>query len=175
MSEATTEVETVLDELERIAEIAAGILDGEDAKAIVTERAMRYIVDPDPEFRFLSGDYFDVNHAAFLRVKKLLTRLERLGKVPMSGSLWVKVPGGDAVTLAVQNGPHHRWYVFGQIKLETPPEMRQVFRTGAVGRVPPGSGGKVATALGPVRDSLGDVVAAAEFSAPLAAPPPAWS
>jgi len=175
MTAAADPAEAVFAELERIAEIAAAILDGDEIGAIITEKAMHYISDPDPQFRFLSGDYFDVDHEAFLRARKLLMRLERLGKVRISSSLWLPVPDAAAVTVAVQTGPHHRYYRFGQDKADTPPEMRKVFEAGQVRRAPADDGDRLATVLAPVRDSLGDVAAIVELTAPLTGPPPAWS
>lgn len=175
MTGKTLDVEAVLDELARIAEIAAGIFDGEEIKAVITDKAMHYVANPDPKHRYLGGDYYDVDHGSFLRAKKLLTRLERLGKVRMDSAVWVPAPGLEAVTAAVLNGAYQRYYQFGQEKLETPPEMKEVFAGGQVRRVPPAGPDRFATALAPVRDSLGDVVAIAEFTAPLEVPPPAWS
>ncbi len=174
MTDPAVRAETVQAELARLGEIAAGILDGEEVKAIITDRAMYYIANPDPQFRYLSGDYFDVDHGLFLRTKKLLLRIARLGKVQVDTSVWVPVPGTGAVTVAVQNGVHHRYYRFGQIKLDTPPEMKEVFQSGEVRTLGPDARGWV-TALAPVRDSLGEVVAVAELTAPLGGPPPAWS
>jgi hypothetical protein len=191
---AAERAQTIRDELLRLAEIAAGILDGEDAKAVITPLAMRYIASPDERHVFLSGDYFDVDHQTFIRIKKLLIRLERLGRIEANCSLWVPVPGKDQVTVAVHNGAHHRYYRFGLERLDTPPEMKQVFATGRCLAVPsptgapvPGGGSTGATgspvsesdglvtALAPVRDSLGDVVAVLELTAPLDAERPAWS
>ena len=175
MTDATANADALLTELTRLGEIAAGILDGEEMKRIITDKAMHYIANPDPKHRYLAGDYFDVDHELFLRTKKLLTRLGRLGKVKMDGSAWVPVPGMDVVTVAVHNGAHHRYYSFGQLQLTTPPEMKEVFDTGEIRQAPLGEGDKVATVLAPIRDSLGDVVAVVELSAPLGDPPPAWS
>jgi hypothetical protein len=158
-----------------VAEIAAGILDGEEVKRIVSEQAMHYIANPDPNFIYLSGDYFDVDQELFLRNKKLLLRLERLGKVTMNGALWVPVPGQEAVTLALHNGPYHRYYNFGMERLASPPEMKEVLEAGKVVSVSPSGDKNLATVLAPVRDSLGDVVGVVELTAPLDAPPPAWS
>jgi len=172
---AAAETEAVLAELTRLADIAAGILDGEEVKAIVNPRALAHIARPDPEHPFLAGDYFDVDHAMFLRTKKMLLRIARLSDRPVSGSAWVPVPESEQVTVAVHNGAHHRYYRFGQAGLDTPAEMKEVFRSGQVQAAPPDAAGRLATALAPIRDSLGDVVAVAEFTAPLAAAPPAWS
>jgi len=174
MTDTTIDAEAVFAELERVAAIAAGVVDGDDARAIVTNLAMRHIVDPHPEFRFMSSDYYDVDHAAFLRMKKLLMRIERLATAATCSALWLPVPQSDDVTVVVQNGPTHRYYVFGQIKQPTPPEMKEVFETGEIRRAPAGDGDKCATVLAPIRDSLGQVAAVLELSTPLNRPP-AWS
>ncbi|MEW6756339.1 MAG: hypothetical protein AB1505_36010 [Candidatus Latescibacterota bacterium] len=169
----------VLAELVRLAEIVSGILDGEEVKRVITPQAMAHIANPDPEHVFLAGDYYDVDREVFLRTKKLLLRLERLARVPVDASVWVLVPGRDAVTVAVHNGVSHRYYAFGQESLPIPPEMREVLATGAVRQLGPqedvrGSR-RLVTVLTPVRDSLGDVVAVAELTSLLAGRPPAWN
>jgi len=178
MSGEARSVQTVLAELSRLAEIAAGILDGEEAKRIIAAQAMHYVSNPDPEHPFLSGDYFDVDRELFLRTKKLLIRLERLGNVPVNSSLWVPIPGRDAVTVAVHNGVNHRYYSFGMESLPTPLEMREVFASGEIRQVLPEEGGKgnsLVTVLAPIRDSLGDVVAVVEFTSLLQGQPSAWN
>jgi hypothetical protein len=79
------------------------------------------------------------------------------------------------VTVAVQNGPHHRYYQFGQEALATPPEMQEVLQTGRVVASPSEPDETRVTVLGAVRDSLGDVVAVVELTAPLDVEAPAWS
>ena len=174
MSTVKTDINAVFAELTRIAEIAAGIVDGEDAKAVVTDLAMHHIVNPTPEFRFMTADYYDVNHEVFLRMKKLLMRIERLASVAVCSALWLPVPESDDVTVIVQNGPTHRYYSFGEIKQPAPAAMKQVLETGRPVTVPAGEGDKCATVLTPIRDSLGDTVAVLELSSPLNRPP-AWS
>ena len=181
MTDQRDRAEAALAELTRLAEIAAGILDGEEVKKIIAAQAMHYIANPDPQHPFLSGDYFDVDRELFLRTKKMLLRLERLGCVAVNSSVWVPIPGQDAVTLAVHNGVNHRYYRFGQESLPTPPEMREVFDSGQIRQIGPDAenGGEkaklLATALAPIRDSLGDVVAVAEFTTLLDGPPEAWN
>ena len=179
MSGAAQDAGAVLAELTRLAEIAAGVIDGEEAKRIIAAPAMHYIANPDPEHRFLAGDYHDVDRELFLRTKKLLSRLERLGKVKVDSSLWVQIPEQDAVTVAVHNGVNHRYYSFGMERLPTPPEMREVFDSGEIRRVPPSGeadGARfLATALAPIRDSLGDVVAVAEFTSRVSGEPEAFN
>ncbi|NKB70307.1 MAG: hypothetical protein GKR89_24820 [Candidatus Latescibacteria bacterium] len=177
MSDKRGETEIVLAELARLAEIAAGILDGEEIKQVITAEAMHYIANPDPRYRFLAGDYYDVDSELFLRTKKLLLRIERLGHVPVDSSVWVPVPGRDAITLAVQNGVNHRYYTFGQEQLATPPAIQRVFDSSAIESVGPNGDAppQLATALAPVKDSLGDVVGVAEFTALLTGNPASWN
>jgi len=81
------------------------------------------------------------------------------------------------VTTAVHNGVNHRYYTFGQETLPTPPEMREVFATGQIRPLPPDSTGnrQQVTALAPIRDSLGQVVAVAEFTARVSGEPEAFN
>ena len=162
------------DELARLAEIAAGLLDGDDIRKIISEQAMSRISRPDRKYRFLSSDYYDVDHEPFLRNKKLLMRIERLGRVRADGAIWVRVPESDNVTLAFHNGPHHRYYQFGMECMPMPDEMQRVFATGQIVAAPPAKDDASVTVLGPVRDSLQDVVAVVEFTSPLDPQAPAF-
>ena len=176
MTDAPHPADAVLAELMRLGEIAAALLDGEEVQHIITDRAMHYIANPDGDYRFLAGDYYDVDAARFLAAKKLLLRIGRLGRTEVSTSVWVPVPGTDAVTVAIHNGVHHRYYAFGQLSVPVPPEMAQVFETGRCQQLTPDGANAVATVLAPVRDSLHDVVAVVELSAPvLPDDRPAWS
>jgi hypothetical protein len=157
--------------------VAAVMVDGELAKAIISERAMGYIKNPNPKYRFMTGDYFDVDHENFLRTKKTLLRLGRLVDFPCGTSLWIPVPGRKKqVTCVVQNYKLHRYYRFGAASQPAPPEMLKCLRSGKVVLAP--AHPDYVTVLAPVRDSLGDVVGAVEFCSPnprsktLA---PAWS
>jgi len=173
------DAQAIGEELTRLAEIAAGMLDGEEVKGIITEQAMHWVANPDPVHRYMAGDYFDVDHEKFLRTKKFLIRLERMGRVRLGSSVWVRVPGTEAVTVAVQNGSHHRYYRFGQTNLPTPPAMKEAFESRQIVPVPsaagPGAKDGFVTVLAPVRDSLGDVAAVVELTAPLEAEAPSWS
>ena len=114
-----------------------------------------------------------------LRMKKMLLRLERLLGFACGTALWIPVAGREAcVTLAVQNGTIHRYYRFGALCIETPPDMGDCMRTGQPVVAPPDDVSRVWTVLAPVFDSLGDVAAVATFSAldPSAdALAPAWN
>jgi hypothetical protein len=165
--------------LAEVARVASAILDGDEARRIITESAMAHLAHPDPQYRFLAGDYYDVDHGAFLRTKKLLLRLARLFDGHCGTALWVPVDGLEGhVTLAVQNGSVHRYYQFGSLRIEIPREMAACMRSGEV-TIAPGEGpGGMCTVLAPVFDSMGDAAAVAEFSAldpDAGVLPPAWS
>ena len=162
-----------------IARVASAMVDGDEAKRMLTERAMHYVAHPDPEHRFLSGDHYDVDHDTFLRMKKTLLRLERLLDFACHTALWVRVEGLEGwVTLAVQNGSVHRYYRFGQERMELPPEMAACIETGQPIIAPLGHPSGTITVLAPVFDSLGEAVGVVELSAmhPRSrSPSPAWS
>ncbi len=159
------------------AQVAAVMVDGDLAGRIVSERSWRYIRTPNPKYRFMTGDYYDVDHASFLLMKKTLLRLGRLAGFPCGTSLWLPVPGAKGqVSCVVQNGKLHRYYRFGASNQPTPPEMARCLKTGRVVAAP--ADRDYVTVLAPVRDSLGDVVGVVELCA--ASPgsralAPAWS
>jgi hypothetical protein len=156
----------MLSAMEEAARVASVIVDGDEAARIIAPRAMHYIAEPDPDYRFLAGDYYEVDHATFLRMKKLLLRLQRLLGFPCSTSLWVPVEGRRSLmTLAVQNGSNHRYYCFGQLAMETPTEMAECVRARGTVVAPLEHATRTLTVLAPVFDSLGDVTAVVEFSA----------
>ena len=93
MSDRQAEAQRILGALLELARVAIVMVDGEDAKRIITDRAHYYLASPDPKYRFLSSDYYDVNHDTFLRMKKTLLRLSMLVGFPCDTSLWVRVKG----------------------------------------------------------------------------------
>jgi hypothetical protein len=164
--------------LTEVARVASAMVDGDEAKRILTDRAMRHVAHPDPEYRFLSGDYYDVDHDTFLRMKKTLLRLERLLDFACDTALWIRVKGMEEyVTLAVQNGAVHRYYRFGQEKMELPPEMAACIETGQTIVAPLEHASGTITVLAPVFDSLGEAAGVVELSAmhPRSRSAPAWS
>ena len=165
--------------LKELARIAGVLVDGDEAGRIIAERSLKYIADPNPVTRRMAGDYFDVDHATFLRMKKLLRRLERLVDFPCCVALWVLVKGQDNLaTLAVQDGNVHRYWQWAAQRLELEGEVAECVKTGSVTTAPAEASEDMLTALAPVRDSLGDVVALVEFTAKNPASKkldPAWS
>jgi len=155
-----------LESLAALARIAEAMLDGEDAKRILTDDAMAYLDKPHPRYRHLPGDHYDVDHGRFLRVKKLLLRLATLVDFDLNASVLVPISELDQVTVALHTGTTFRYCAqFGQLSAELPAVVADVFKDGVIRGVPPDDASPLATALAPVRDSLGDVVAVVELSA----------
>jgi hypothetical protein len=173
------QVQQTIEALSKAARVASVMIDGDEARRIIVERATYYLAHPHPEHRFLAGDYYDVDHDTFLRMKKTLLRLERLLGFAYSTALWVPVEGlVGYVTLAVQNGSVHRYYRFGQEKLALPDEMAQCLKTGQAVVAPLEHPSQTITVLAPVFDSLGDVTGIVELTTQhpdAQSPAPAWS
>lgn len=169
----------VLADMRRLARIAEILVDGEQAGRIITPMASHYIANPHPKHPHMSGDYYDVDHAAFLTMKKTLLRLERLIGFPCNTALWMRVAGApEWITTVVQNGRLHRYYRFGEGRRKPEGELAQCLNSGRVVEVPLADSDKYLTVLAPVRDSLGDVVGCVEFTAAYPTgphQPPAWS
>lgn len=156
----------MLKAMEDVARVAAVMLDGEEAKRIIVDRAFQHMANPNTKHRFMAGDYFDVDAPTFLRMKKTLQRLALLLDFPCGTSLWVPVKGQpDHVTVAVHNGTLHRYWTFGQLKCKAEGALAACLREGTVTAVPLTAGDKWLTALAPVKDSLGDVAGAVEITA----------
>ena len=159
-------VRKILDQLTQVARVAEVMIDGEVAGRIITDRAAHYIANPDPKHRFLAGDYYDVDHASFLLMKKTLLRLEKLASFPCNATLWVRVKGAEGlITAAAQNGQLHRYYQFGESGRKPEGELAVCLSTGRVIAVPIDGSADYLTVLAPVRDSLGDVVGCVELTA----------
>ncbi len=166
MKTVDTQTERMLQAMIGVACIASVMLDGDVVRRIITPRAMAHIARPDPDYPFLSGDYYDVDQPAFLSVKKMLLRLERLLDFPCSTTLWVKVEGLPRhITPAVQNGSVHRYYRLGMEMMECPDEMTICFESGSPSVVPSEWPGQMCTVLAPVFDSVGEVAGVVELSA----------
>ncbi len=162
----SVKVRKVLAGLRELARVAEAMVDGELAGKIITDRAAHYVANPDPKHRFLAGDYYDVDHAAFLAMKKTLMRLETLAGFPCNTSLWVRVKGGEGlVTVAVQNGRLHRYYRFGEGGRKAEGELAECLSSGKITEAPLEGSADYLTVLAPVRDSLGDVVGCVELTA----------
>jgi hypothetical protein len=155
---------SILPELLRVARIATVLVDGDEASRIITDNAMFHLAHEDAKFRFLTLDHYDVDLDTFLRMKKLLLRLERLSPVECCASLWVPVPATGRMTLALQNGNVNRYYEFGQKTIALPEAMRTCLDRGEPVELAPDEKRSVYTVLTPLFDSLEDPVAVLELS-----------
>ena len=151
--------------LVHVGEIARVLLDGDEASRIITGDAMYHLANESEEFRHLTLDHYNVDGPTFVRMKKLLLRLERLADVPVNSSLWVPVGTTGRVTVALQNGNVNRFYEFGQRSIEMPDAMVRCFKEAVVVELPPEDGKALVTALSPVFDSMEEVAAVLELSA----------
>jgi hypothetical protein len=155
------------------------LFEGEQAVRVFTPLAALSIAHPHPQHMLITGDYYDVDHAVFLSMKKTLLRLERLVDFPCNTTLWMRVAGApEKITAAVHNGRLHRYYRFGENGRIAEGELAECLATGRAVTAPLSGSDKYVTVLAPVRDSLGGVVGCVEFTAakPTSARlPPAWS
>ena len=104
-----------LDALRELARVATALIDGDEARRIIVDRAYHHLANPSEEHPFLVGDHFDVDGERFLRMKKFLLRIETLTPFACDTALWVRVKGReDHVTVACQNGEMKRYYRFGE-------------------------------------------------------------
>ena len=172
-------LEAMLAALRETARVAGTLVDGDEARRIIVDRAYYYLANPDPRHRFLAGDYLDFDSERFLRMKKFLLRLEKLLDFPASASLWVRVKGlEDHVTVACHNGNIHRYYRFGEALRPLEGDMARCLETGEITTVPLEENGGMLTVLAPVRDSLDRAVGLVELSARHPASggrPPGWN
>lgn len=131
-------IRKMLNELKELARVAEAMIDGELAGRILTDRAALYIANnPHPERPFLAGDYYDVDHGSFLRMKKALLRLEKLAGFPCNTTLWVRIKGAEGwITAAVQNGQLHRYYRFGESGRKPEGELAECLSTGKITAAP---------------------------------------
>jgi len=154
-----------LDELARIAELGSALIDGEDTLRIIADRSYWWIVNKDSVSTAMSGDYYDVDFDKFLRLKKLTTRISWLVDFPVGCCIWVRVKGlEDEITLALRNGSLMRYAGFREWSRVPDGALAECLDRNEVVPVPESDDGML-SALGPLRDSLGDSVGIVEFSA----------
>lgn len=179
MTQTTQTTEERITKLKEVARVASTLVDGEETKRIISDRAYYYVANAEKTPRFMTGDYFDVDHESFLRTKKFLLRLVELLDFPCDTKLWVRIKGlEDHITLAVQNGNLNRYWQWAEFKRKPEGELAECLDSGDVTVAPPDPKGEVVTVLAPVRDSLDDVVGFVELTAHTPdseALDPAWS
>ncbi len=148
--------------LDRVAEVATVMVEGEVCRKIQTPRSLQYSVTKDPRDPWRAGDNYDVDHAAFRQTKKTLTRLEHLCGRPCAVNLWMRVPSTPGkVQIVIRNTLElSQFWTWGDLDQEIAPEMKRTFESGerVTVRQKPG----MVSVLAPVYDSLGDVVAIVE-------------
>jgi hypothetical protein len=156
---AAREMAAQLDEVGRVGSI---IVDGDMCQRIVTERAMKYMFTEDPRDRWLAGDNYDVDDAAFIATKKTLLRLSRLVSFPSDVNLWMPVKGHpDKIRVVVRNTNElSQFWPWGALYQDMIPQMKTVLETGKRITVTEKPGW--ISVLAPVSDSLGDVVGVLE-------------
>lgn len=149
-------------ELDYIARAAAAMVDGDACRRIVTPRALEYMFKTDSHDRFLAGDNYDVNDAEFNAAKKILIRLARIAPFTCDVNLWMSIPDHpDKIQVVIRNAHEiSQFWVFGAIDQDLFPPMKTVLETGRRVTVKQRPG--MISILGPVYDSMGDVVGLVE-------------
>ncbi len=149
-------------ELDEIARIASVMVDGDACQRIVTPRALDYMFKNDPRDQWVAGDNYEVNDAAFVSVKKTLIRLSRLAPFPCDVNLWMPIAGHpEKVRIVIRNvNELSQFWPWAALYQDMIPQMKQVLDTGrrVTAKEKPGW----VSALGPVYNSLGDIVALVE-------------
>src|SRR5436305_15337860 len=76
-------------QLDEIARVASVMVDGDTCLRIVKPRALQAIAHPDPKDQWAAGDNYEVDHAAFIEIKKTLRRLSLLASFACDVNLWL--------------------------------------------------------------------------------------
>jgi len=149
-------------ELDTVARIATVMVDGDLCRRIVTPRALDYMFRNDPRDRWLAGDNYEVDDAAFIAAKKTLIRLARLAPFPCDVNLWMPIAGQPGkIRIVIRNvNEMSQFWPWGKLYQDMIPSMKQVLDTGRRVTVVDKPGW--VSVLAPVYDSMGDVVALVE-------------
>ena len=163
MAKQSPKARKMLAAMKKLARVASVMIDGEEVVRLAIGRSPHYVACPDPLYRELGDQPYDAWLLGFLRMKKALQRLETLVDFTCNTALWVKPADVEGrMALLMHNGNVHRYYVFGDVTMETPPEMAEAMADGEAAVV---EGDDRLTVLAPLLDSLGDVVGVLELSA----------
>jgi hypothetical protein len=153
-------VEQQLDEVARVASV---MVDGDVCRRIVSPRALTSMAKMDPRDRYAASDNYDVDHTAFIQVKKTLMRLGRLVDFPCDVNLWMPL-AGNRVHIVIRNqNEMSQFWTWGALHQEMFPPMKEVLESGRRVTVKQKAG--YVSVLAPVYDSLGDVVGLVEVVA----------
>jgi len=150
------------DELDRVAQVATAMVDGDVCLRIQTPRSAQFLLKTDPRDPWLASDNFDVDDAAFIQTKKTLIRLARLCSEACDANLWMSVKSDPPrIQILIRNVYEMSgFWKWGELHQEIPVEMKRVLETGQRVTVRRSSG--MISVLTPVYDSLGDIVALVE-------------
>ena len=166
MLKDTPKSRKMLEALKGAARVASAMVDGDEARRVVTDRAAQYVANPDPKHRSMAGDYYDVDHATFLRVKKTLMRLQRLVDFRCNAILWLTLDGLEGkVTVVCNNDTLSHWHGFGRATVPIEGEIAECMASKAMVVADPCDESELLTVVAPVLDSLGDVVGVVELTA----------
>lgn len=149
-------------ELDRVAQVATAMVDGDVCLRIQTPRSAQFLFKTDPRDPWVASDNYDVNDEAFIQTKKTLMRLARLCPEACDANLWMPVPSNPPqIQILVRNVYEmSAFWKWGELHQEMPAEMKRVLDTGQRVTVSRRSG--MTSVLAPVYDSLGDIVALVE-------------
>jgi hypothetical protein len=159
-AQTETGVERQLDEVGRIASV---MVDGDACRRIVTPRALEAIDKVNPRDRWASADNYDVDHNAYIQIKKTLMRLALLVPFPCDVNLWMPLPKNRVHIVIRNQNEISQFWTWGALHQEMFPPMKEVLDTGrrVVVKQKPG----YISVLAPVSDSLGDIVGLVEVVA----------
>lgn len=148
----------VAQQLAEVGKVASVMVDGDVCERILTPRAISHFTKVDPRDQWAAADNFDVNHDAYILIKKTLIRLGRLGPPHTDVNLWMPVPGdASRVHILIRNANEiSQFWKWGDLHQPASPEMKRVLGTGKPETVS-GNRGFVSV-LAPVRNSLDEIV-----------------
>ena len=149
-------------DLDRIAQVATVMVDGDVCQRIVTERALAFMLHNSSRDKWADGDNYDVNEPAFTQTKKTLIRLSHLADYPVDVNLWMS-PGSDPslIHVVIRNRYEmSQFWPWGKLVQPVPEPMKAVLQTGERKAVV-GKRGYVSV-LAPVRNSSGDIAGLVE-------------
>ena len=159
---ATIRAADVAQQLAEVAKVASVMVDGDVCERILTPRAISHFLKVDPRDQWAAADNFDVNHEAYILVKKTLIRLGRLGPPHTDVNLWMPVPGdASRVHILIRNANEiSQFWKWGDLHQPVSEEMKRVLTTGRQETVTRSPG--FISVLAPVRNSLDEIVGLAE-------------
>ncbi len=152
-------------QLDDVGRVASVMVDGDVCERILTDRARGFLLKVDPRDQWAAADNFDVNHQAYIQIKKTLIRLGRLGPPHTDVHLWMPVPGDPGrVQILIRNANEvSQFWKWGELHQPAAPEMKEVMKDGKRRTVMQRAG--YVSVLAPVSNSLGDIVGFVEVVA----------